>query len=247
MGRFFQIILILGISLSHLACGDNMLESLEETNNVNDAAIALDNGNTSKAISLCYDELGATYKSIVTRYSSGTETDAAVTQANLESQLDTLKSSGKIKNPYNIASILASAYAQKAGVDMIDVALNLASTDLQSENSITTLGTAINANPTQSVLDDMDLALIILRGIGSSNYRAAESYKDAIFQMAQVALFTSSLPDLDNLTEDDALSILSFLESALSSSITTSEDESSEAQASLDAINEAYTSIGISS
>ena len=43
-----------------------MLESLEETNNVNDATIALDNGNTSKAISLCYDELGATYKSIVT-------------------------------------------------------------------------------------------------------------------------------------------------------------------------------------
>jgi hypothetical protein len=238
--------IFLSISISFLVgCGDNLLESLEDTDRVTDASIALDEGDPSKAIELCYEELGSAYKATVTSFTSGSVTDSAVTIAALEGQLDTLTAAGNIENPRNVASILASAYAQRAGVDMVDVALNLASSDTQTDNTVLVLGDAINSNPSQDVLDDMELAIIILRGIGTQNYRGAESYKDSIFQMAHLALFTSSLPDLTNLTTADALEILDFLDNALSSSAGTSEDPDSEAQASLDAINDAYTSIGV--
>lgn len=229
------------------ACGDNFLESLEDTDNIADATIALDEGDPAKAIELCLDELGGTYKAIITKHSNGTEPDTAVTKANLEAELDRLTTQGSIDNPRNAASVLSSAYAQKAGVDMVDVALNLATNagSTPTNNPVTSLGAAINDSPTQAVLDDMELALIVLRGIGQANYREAESYKDSIFQMAHLALFTNSITDISALTLDDALSILVFLEESIISSSGTNESADSEAQASLDAINEVYAGIGV--
>lgn len=246
VSRAFLVLLAFYVA----GCGENMLESLEEKDNVVEATIALDEGKPAKAIELCLDELGGAYKTVYNSYDGdASSAEKAQLQSNLSAALASLKSAGKVSNPDNVASILSSALAQSAGVDMIDVALNLATNDSSagsaSSNPVVALGSAINDNPTQSVLNNMELSLIVLRSIGTANYRSAESYKDSIFQMAHMALFTSSIGDLSSLDTDDALSILAFIESALVSSASTSEDADSEAQASLDQIQSIYDDIGV--
>lgn len=240
----FKSVVFIPIVFFGISCGDNFLESLEDSDNIVDAAVALDEGDPDKAITLCLDELGTSYKSIVEGHTSGNEN---TTQAALSTELDRLESAGNVKNPRNVASILASAYAQKAGVDMIDVALNFATTDSSSssDNILLSVGESINSNPTSTDVEDVGLALVVLRGIGTANYRSTESFKDSIFQMAQVSLLTASIGDLSDISTADALDILTFLESAIASSAGTSEDPDSDAQASLDQINSIYSEIGV--
>ena len=224
-----------------LSCGDNLLTGIEQDHDPATAAtIALDERNPDKAIAICLKELGSAYKNIVTNH-----TTAALTQNALRTELDKLVAAKKIKNPRNIASILSSAYALKSGVDLIDVALKLAGNEASNDNIVVALANSITSNPTQSVLDNIELALVVLRGIGSDNYRAAETYKDAIFQMAQLSLFTASLGDLNNISVDQALQILDFLSEALLSAASTNESEGSDAEASIEMISTISTSIGI--
>ena len=60
-----RILLLVPFFALGASCGDNLLEGFEETDNVVDATIALDEGDPDKAIELCLDELGTTYKTQV--------------------------------------------------------------------------------------------------------------------------------------------------------------------------------------
>lgn len=231
-----------------ISCGDNLYESLEEPDVATEATLALEDGNPTKAVTLCLDELGSSYKSLYNSFDAdASSVEKAQLQANLEASLTTAAASNA--DARNIASILSSALAQRAGVDMIDVALNLATTGASSstatDNPITTLGSAINDNPTASVLSDMELALMVLRSIGVANYRSGESFKDSIFQMAHLALFTSALGDLSSVEITDALEILDFIENALATSSGASSEDSEQAQESLAQIQQIYDDIGV--
>ena len=146
-------------------------------------------------------------------------------------------------------SILATAYAQKAGVEPLQFAQkfveNEANAANDSDDNEFTLMFAITPDPTATVLSDINYSVTLLNSIAEANRLPGDEFKLAIFQTAAVVLQTKAFDaDLDgditaeeiaNLSASDASTILAALGNA--STLlggTSGDDTSSEAEGSID-------------
>ncbi|MBM4252713.1 MAG: hypothetical protein FJ146_12130 [Deltaproteobacteria bacterium] len=134
-------------------------------------------------------------------------------------------------------SILATAYAQRAGVDPLYLALNMGTDSSSSNSSSLALASSGSSSsftamfsllpsPTQTVLDDIDLAVSILTDqIDATSRQPGDLFKGAIFMTASMVLHVKKLDtsgdgtltasDLASMTEEDALAILGNLSAAI--------------------------------
>ena len=133
-------------------------------------------------------------------------------------------------------SILATAYAQRAGVDPLNLALNMGT----SSSSKTSLKLASSAGSAadftamfsllpaavQSAIDDVDLSVKILTDqISPDERQPGDLFKAAIYMTASMVLHVKkfdaagdgalSVSDLASLTAEDAAAILNNLASAI--------------------------------
>ncbi len=134
-------------------------------------------------------------------------------------------------------SILASAYAQRAGVDPLYLALNMSSDSSSSSGSGLALASSGSSasftamfsllpSPTQSVLDDIDQAVTILTDqIDATSRQPGDLFKGALFMTASMVLHVKkldasgdgqlSVSDLAAMTAEDAAAILGNLSAAI--------------------------------
>lgn len=227
------------------ACGsDNIFFDLEQRDVATEATIAIERGEPDKAIKLCLAEFGSEFSGIISDLEQG-NTSMAIAQSLLTGRLSEIESSGIIDDAYNLASVLSTAYAKKAGVDALDVVLTLIETTDTNNEPIEQLADNLENDAAGSNLSSLENSVIVLNAIGTTNFRDIENFKLAIYQVAYLTLFTKNLPDISDITVAEALDILDFLESAINSGNQTSIENGDNADESLDVIQAIYDDIGI--
>ena len=227
------------------ACGsDNIFFDLEQRDVATEATIAIENGEPDKAIKLCLAEFGSEFSGIISDLEQG-NTSMAIAQSLLTGRLSEIESSGIIDDAYNLASVLSTAYAKKAGVDALDVVLTLVETTDTNNEPIEQLAESLENDAAGSNLSSLENSVIVLNAIGTTNFRDIENFKLAIYQVAYLTLFTKNLPDISDITVAEALDILDFLESAINSGNQASIENGDNADESLDVIQAIYDDIGI--
>lgn len=91
-------------------------------------------------------------------------------------------------------SILAAAYAQRAGIDPIIFARKMADLDTSTSSSAGRLAAfAILPNPTEDVLRDIDKAISIMSELGLDRFLPGDSLKLGLYQSASFLLHTKAL------------------------------------------------------
>ncbi|WP_141735332.1 hypothetical protein [Oligoflexus tunisiensis] len=117
-------------------------------------------------------------------------------------------------------SLLASAKAQKAGVDTTDIALEMAQGGESSGNPLTALFTVL-PTATQEVIDLLSEATELLASIPADQLESGDTFKISMFNTAFTALQAKffdadgsgsfSVEELQSLDEDAAVNILNSL------------------------------------
>jgi hypothetical protein len=196
------------------SCGGNPLKSYEKSDPAEDATVALEDGNPSKAINI------------------------------LTSALE--------DEPGNTVyiSILALAYAERAGINALTLAQKMAtnsssSSGTSSSNGVTSLF-SVMPDATDPNIADVDTAVTLMLTIPSNARTTADVLKIAMFEMAALTLRTKKY-DLNGdgiisaaealaMTGGDALAILSQLAGAASAfsggASTSSVDQAASSQVS---------------
>ncbi|NRA64077.1 MAG: tetratricopeptide repeat protein [Pseudobacteriovorax sp.] len=95
---------------------------------------------------------------------------------------------------YELVSLLASAKAQKAGVDTISLTLSLAENN-GSDNTIVSLFNSV-PEPTATTISLMEECLTLMESIPSASALAADRFKQSMYYTALMTLRTKSI-DLD--------------------------------------------------
>lgn len=130
---------------------------------------------------------------------------------------------------YVLLSLLSAAYAQRGGVSMVDIALNMAesadSEDSDSQNGIAALWPFL-PEATDSNISDVDYGLSLLQSIPSDERTDADNFKMAVLSTALASLELKaldtngdgelSIEELANLSSASADTILSALSGAAS-------------------------------
>lgn len=233
------------IFTAFVSCGtDNIFFSLEQRDVATEATIAIESNDPEKAIDLCLNELGSGYSDIIYDLEQG-NIPMAIAQSQLLTELSEIAAEEKIDNPYNTASILSTAYAKKAGVDVIDIIAGLVEPSSSSSDSLETVADQITYDLAGRNLGAMESSVAVLRSIGLSNNRDVENFKLTFYQLSYMTLFVKSLPDVSDIDVTDALVILDFLEASLQSGSMTDDDNGENASMSVEIIQEIYDDIGV--
>jgi hypothetical protein len=144
-------------------------------------------------------------------------------------------------------SLLAMAYAERAGIDALSLAMKMASNNSSGTSSSTNSVTALFSvmpDATDEHIADVDKAVSLMYTISAANQTSADKLKIAMFQTAALTLRTKkydtdgdgviSLAEALAMSGGDASSILSQLSGAASafssSSSTSSTDQAASAQ-----------------
>jgi hypothetical protein len=193
-------LIIAGMTISLVGCGQSIFSGFRKIDPAAEACRELENNDPSAAISI------------------------------LTSALESSPGNAQY------LSILATAYAQRAGVDPLYLALNMSSNSSTNSSALALASAGSSSDftamfsllptPTQSVLDDVDLAVTILtEQIDAASRQPGDLFKGAIFMTASMVLHvkkldvsgdgTLSVSDLASMSEEDALAILSNLSSAI--------------------------------
>jgi len=227
------------------SCGtDSIFFSLEQRDVATEATIAIENNDPEKAIELCLTELGSDYSQIISNLEQGT-IPMAIAQTQLLTKLSEIAEEKTIDRPYNTASILSTAYAQKAGVDVIDIIAGLIEPSASSSGSLESVADQITYDLGGKNLGAMEKSVAVLRSIGLANNRDVENFKLTFYQLSYMTLFVKSLPDVSDIDVTDALVILDFLEASIQSGSLTDDDNGENASMSVEVIQEIYDEIGV--
>jgi hypothetical protein len=167
-------------------CGANIYDAAEPSDPATDAVLALENNKPNEAIEIA--------------------------EGGLESNPD----------DYQLISILASAYAQRAGLSPLDFALQLAEQQSQGSSGggiTTTFGALPDA--TAANISSISLAIAALESIPAESRTAGDIFKLSMLYTAKMGLLAKQFSDtvsgnlsvenLQNLTPDQAIEILSSL------------------------------------
>jgi hypothetical protein len=194
----YMIAILLTTSL--LSCGVNVFQPAAESDPETDAVLAMEKNKPDEAI--------------------------AILEKALEDDPD---------NP-KLLSLLGSATAQKYGFDPLSFALDLAkqqsesssteeseTTESSSSNGITTMFSAL-PTASQKNIDGIAEAIAFIESIPSADRSKADNFKLSMLHTAKMAMVTKqfsemvqgdfSAENLQNLTPDQAIQILSSLSSA---------------------------------
>ncbi|MBI2601686.1 MAG: hypothetical protein HYW48_01405 [Deltaproteobacteria bacterium] len=182
-----------------LSCGDNQFASLTEPDPAVNASKHLEDQKPDSAIEVLLDALGGGFKAIfnsVTVNSNLTEVEVS-----LRDELNRIKPS-KPEAP-NWVSILASAQAQKAGIDILLIVLELAKGESEESSASTTGSTTTGSEfeklfpvlPAGTTENSFNLgfAITLLASIGSETLTKADNFKQGIFLTSRTALFIKSV------------------------------------------------------
>ena len=176
-----------------LNCGKNSFKDSDKSVPTEDASKALEEGNSDSAIEILLDDLGSQFKAIYQQMSLLTPTEISTNMAAISSQL---VSDGKEDIPAKI-SILASAHAQKYGIDPLDIALSLATNETGSaaeegsSNAITILYPILPAATSENKTG-LSQSIAILNAIHQSDLTTADFFKKSLFMMANISLITKT-------------------------------------------------------
>lgn len=213
--RHLGLLLTLACALGVSACGSNIFATGEAKDPAEDATIALDDDNPTKAIDI------------------------------LESALADDPENGRY------LSILSTAYAQRAGVDLLSFARSLAPSGDDDDDSGEGGGDSSSAGITQlwgvmpeatdDVLSDIDRAVLILTTeIPADQHQPGDTFKLGLYQMASISLHTKALDtdgdgalspeEILDLSSASAASLLLQLASA-GATLATGEGDTSQAAA----------------
>ncbi len=149
------------------------------------------------------------------------EATAAMDERKSDDAIDILEKALQ-KEPENwlYVSLLASAKAQKAGVDTTDIALEMAKGGESAGNPLTALFTVL-PSATSDVLDLLQEATELLASIPADQLEDGDAFKISMFNTAFTALQakyfdadgsgTFSVEELQSLDEEAAINILNSL------------------------------------
>ncbi|HYX33079.1 MAG TPA: hypothetical protein VE954_08175 [Oligoflexus sp.] len=149
------------------------------------------------------------------------EATAAMDERKSDDAIDILEKALQ-KEPENwlYVSLLASAKAQKAGVDTTDIALEMAKGGESSGNPLTALFTVL-PSATSDVLDLLQEATELLASIPADQLEDGDAFKISMFNTAFTALQAKyfdadgsgsfSVEELQSLDEEAAINILNSL------------------------------------
>lgn len=190
-------ILFIAISVNFLpSCGEdgNIFYSIDPPLTSEIATKYLEKNESQKAIDTILTELGMDYQNT---YNQAKKVDANLTEytSELNTQLSLAKNSG-VNDVANLVSILASAVAQKWGIDTLDIVLNLASSSSGTSNSnaITALF-PILPEATVERIHGVRLAITLLNSMGNE-IRDADKFKLGIYMTSAMSL-SLKIIDLD--------------------------------------------------
>lgn len=210
-----HIILLVSFLIS--SCGTSFFSSLDKSDAATDATIELENDNPDKAIDIILNELGSGYEAIY----DGINDDSALltVQTELATKLTEIIAAGDVSRPALLVSILASAKAQKHGIDPFTLGLKFAdsassSSSSSSTNNLTLLFPVL-PEPTATNLRGLDVAMTVLQSLASLK-SSVDQYKEALFLTASMALVTKSL-DTDGDGQISALEAISLSDAAAQS------------------------------
>lgn len=232
---------LLSFSLA-FSCGKNSFREYETQNPSEQAVKALEERNPSKAITILLAELGPDFKNA---YSNMLGQSNSEIIAALNVIIEDKMNLGFSLTP-QLVSILASAHAQKYGVDPFDLALALASSSSDEneansnssgdENAMTKLFPVL-PEATEENQAGLNQSLSILNSIGSSRFSNADFFKQALLLTANAAMVTKSLDkngdgkidinDAASLTIENAEALLDFLEQAAVAALGSAQAEDS--------------------
>lgn len=134
---------------------------------------------------------------------------------------------------YQLVSLLASAQAQLAGIDIVSVALNMATADNtdQDTNEVTALFSAL-PEATDGNIAQLDQAVATMQSIPETERTTADNFKLTLFHSSAMGLRTKSFDEdgdgqvspveLLDMDEEDAIAIIDSIlsaEGALSASV----------------------------
>ncbi|MEZ4741847.1 MAG: hypothetical protein R3B45_05280 [Bdellovibrionota bacterium] len=248
----FKCILIINlVSLLLLSCGTNFFESVDKSDAAADATIQLEKGNASKAEDILLNALGSDYTKLYESASSTSDLDSL--KDDLTTEMRQLIDSGDLKEAPNLISILASARAQRHGIDPFEIALKFADSSTSSSQSSDSADSTTSSSPNELTMlfpvlpeasgdniTGLDIALMLLGSLAEEK-QVADQYKEALFLTASIALITKSLDTdgdgtitaLESITLSDAAAqvllnqIASAASAAADSGDLTSDGESS--------------------
>lgn len=193
------------------SCGGNNLFSSSKKNAAEVATKALEKSEPDKAISTLLSALGDSFRAIYETVDASS--DLTVIQDLLHTEIQRLIALGSVEDANNLVSILASAQAQKGGIDPLSIILYMA----KSETSTALLATQNEAIKLFPALPDASLdnlrnlqfAITLLNAIGEDYFINADHFKIAIFGTAYFALTIKHL-DTDgdgNISITEALQV----------------------------------------
>jgi len=226
--KYYRFLLIASLTLFVSGCGDNLFSSLEKTDTATDATIQLESGDPAKAITLILDKLGDAYSKVYE--ATNADSDLFQAQSDLNAAMLVLVDEGDIEDVPNLVSILASARAQKHGIDPFEIALKFAeaATTASEDTANADAGSSstASAGPGNDVtrlfpilpeasaenLEGLDVAMTVLRSTGTYK-TTSDDYKEALLLTASIALVTKTL-DSDGDGEISALESVSLSDAA---------------------------------
>lgn len=205
--RFFAAVMI----IIQFSCGANPLKSYEKKDPAEDATIALENNNPSKAIEI-------------------------LTAALQDDPGNTV-----------YISILALAYAERAGVNVLSLTQKMASNSGSSTSHGVTDLFSVMPEASDANISDVDIAVSLMISIPAASRTTADILKIAMYEIAALTLRTKKY-DTDGdgaisaaealaMSSSDALTILTQLASASSAFSTGSSTSSVDRAASTQITN----------
>lgn len=184
--RLFATLLVL------FSCGENQLVSLTGSDPAVEASKHLEDQKPDKAIEVLLSALGGTYKAVFNGINADSDLTAA--ELSLREELNKIKTD-KPEAP-NWVSILGSAQAQKAGIDILAIILELAKGESESTSAggsefeklfpVLPEGTSENSF-------NLGFAIALMNSIGSETLTKADNFKQGIFLTSRTALFIKSV------------------------------------------------------
>lgn len=251
--KTMTILRVFILSVIILSCGKNTFKESDKSVPTEDASKALEEGKSDDAIEILLNDLGSQFAAVYQQMSLSTPTEISSAMAAISAQLVT---DGKDDIPAKI-SILASAHAQKYGIDPLDVALSLATNETASTseegstNAITILY-PILPEATSENKTGLSQSIAILNAIHQSDLTTADFFKKSLFMMANISLITKTfdtspadgritlneLSQLESGTTEDLFNLLEAAIGAVSQS-----DQSGNLAAAAEKISGIRTSI----